>query len=154
MGHNPALDAALKCLLGVHQSLISGKLMSSHEDLRDCHPAVSLIRKDLSFFRHRTPSETICAAMILCLYEVGYRKKGLLLILTTNSAQTVFNQDRTVWMTHARGVSAILQAWGPNCIVTEFYLALFTSHYETSVSVPRCLIIESDCVQGVVLYIW
>jgi hypothetical protein len=70
VGHNPALDAALRCLLGAHQNILSWKSTSFDEDLKKYIYALSLIRRDLDRLQSRTPSETVCAAMMLSTYEV------------------------------------------------------------------------------------
>ena len=72
LGYNPALDASLKCLLSVHQSLLGLNRHCFEEDLRSYNQAVSLIREDLRSFQKRVPSETVCAAMILLSCEVGF----------------------------------------------------------------------------------
>ena len=74
VGHNPALDAALRCLLVAHQGLTSRRTTSFHQDLHDYNEALSLVRKDLDLLRDKTPSETVCAAMILSTYEVCWRR--------------------------------------------------------------------------------
>ena len=71
VGHNPALDASLRCLLSIHQSLLSQKGNCFGEDLRSYNQAVSLIREDLCLFQPRVPSETVCAALILLSCEVS-----------------------------------------------------------------------------------
>jgi hypothetical protein len=70
VGHSPALDAAVKCLLGAHQNLISGIETSCNKDLLNYNHALSLIRKDLSHVKSRTTTETVCASLLLCRYEV------------------------------------------------------------------------------------
>ena len=73
LGHNAALDAAVKCLLGAHQTFIAGNRTSSDQDVKSYNHAMSLIRTDLNQLQRRTPSETIYASMLLCRYEVRLR---------------------------------------------------------------------------------
>lgn len=72
VGHNPALDAALRCLLHVHRQVCSNEVARLHEDFQSYSQALSLIRKDITRFQSKTPSETLCAAMLLSLYEVRF----------------------------------------------------------------------------------
>ncbi|KAN0114622.1 hypothetical protein V8E51_004166 [Hyaloscypha variabilis] len=115
VGHSPALDAAVKCLLDAHQRFIVGKISSCDEHLRNDNHAMYLIRKDLNQLRSRTPSETVCASMLLCRYEV-------------------LNRDTRAWFTHAGGVAALIKAWGPDRITSDFDLALFKSNYGSIIS--------------------
>lgn len=39
------------------------------------------------------------------------------------------------WITHAGGVAAILECWGPDRFVSDFEMALFVSHYGSIVSI-------------------
>ncbi len=71
VGHSPALDAAVECLLDVHQRFIIGKSCSCDEDLKNYNHTMYLIRKDLNQLRSLTPPETVCASMLLCRYEVS-----------------------------------------------------------------------------------
>jgi hypothetical protein len=36
---------------------------------------------------------------------------------------------RHSWVAHAGGVTALIEAWGPDRIVTDFDLILFITHY-------------------------
>ncbi|KAE9379533.1 hypothetical protein N431DRAFT_500082 [Stipitochalara longipes BDJ] len=115
VGHNPALDAAVKCLLGAHKSFIARSKTSCNDDLRNYNHALSLIRKDLNQYQSRTPSETICAAMLLCRYEI-------------------LKLDSAAYLTHAGGVAALVEACGPHRITSDFDFALFRSNYPSIIS--------------------
>jgi hypothetical protein len=72
VGHNTAIDAALRCLLSDHQNLLSQDSSAFKEGrnyLSNYNQAVYLIRKDLNLQR-KVSSETVCAAMILMSCEV------------------------------------------------------------------------------------
>lgn len=70
IGHNRALDAAVICLLQSHQSLLYHRKDLYTYGLNNYHKAVALIRKDINDRQTETPSETVCAALVLSFYEV------------------------------------------------------------------------------------
>ena len=70
VGHNPALDAAVKCVLGAHQNFISGNEAPRDKSLFDYALAISLIRQDMNRLRNATSAETVCSCLLLCSYEV------------------------------------------------------------------------------------
>jgi hypothetical protein len=71
IGHNAALDAALKALLDVHGQFLRSGRNTKTNDMGHYAEALCLIRKDLDLQRSKTSSETVCAAHILALYEVS-----------------------------------------------------------------------------------
>ncbi|KAE9381134.1 hypothetical protein N431DRAFT_490578 [Stipitochalara longipes BDJ] len=117
VGHNLALDAALRCTLSSHHNFIAGKLDTGVEALKDYHQALCMIRRDVNHFQERTPSETICAALLLSHHETFRQTSG----------------DKG-FIAHAGGVSAIIEAWGPERINSDFDLAIFGSHYGSCVA--------------------
>lgn len=70
IGHNRALDAAIRCLLQSHSSLLYNRKSPYTESLESYNKAVTLIRRDLHDKGTKTPSETVCAALVLSFYEV------------------------------------------------------------------------------------
>ena len=72
IGHNSALDAAMRCLVRAHQSLLCQGKKAVVKYLDDYNEAVALIRKDLNHGQAQTSSETVCAALILSSYEVRF----------------------------------------------------------------------------------
>ncbi|CZR59528.1 uncharacterized protein PAC_09422 [Phialocephala subalpina] len=113
IGYNSALDAAVRCLVQAHQYLLCQGKKTVVECLDDYNEAVALIRKDLNHGQAQTSSETVCAALILPSYEI-YR-----------------NDQCRAWMTHAGGVAAILECWGPDHITSDFEMAIFVPHYSS-----------------------
>ncbi|KAF8855505.1 hypothetical protein BDZ45DRAFT_746402 [Acephala macrosclerotiorum] len=111
IGHNGALDAAVRRLLQTHQSLMAQHRHPDVECLDDYNEAVGLIRKDLNKGQAKTSSQTVCAALILSSYEI-YKKDHC-----------------RAWITHTGGVAAILECWGPDRITSDFEMAIFASHY-------------------------
>lgn len=69
IGHNRALDAAVRCLLEAHHAVLCDKDVHT-EGLHSYNESVALIRKDLNDRQTQTTSETVCAALILSTYEV------------------------------------------------------------------------------------
>lgn len=71
IGQNAALDAALRALLHEHQTFLTyGSDMRTSDDVKDYSEALRLIRNDLTSHRNKTSTETVCAALVLGLYEV------------------------------------------------------------------------------------
>jgi hypothetical protein len=70
VGHNLALDSALKCILLAHKNFLGRGKSSKQEDVKYYDEAVSLVRRDLERHQSKTSSETLCASMILGTYEV------------------------------------------------------------------------------------
>lgn len=90
VGHSAALDAALRALLHEHRAFIEyGSSVRTSEDVKDYSEALRLIRNDLTSHRSKTSTETICAALVLGLYEVRcHRFPCSRLLLTFKALQT------------------------------------------------------------------
>ncbi|KAF2104900.1 hypothetical protein NA57DRAFT_71101 [Rhizodiscina lignyota] len=126
IGINAALDAAVRALLESHRLMLLHKTAYQTKDVRHYAQALTYIRNDLDELRSKTPSETVCAALILALYEL-------------------FNEDvrKKAWVAHAGGVSALIKSWGPDHIATEFDLSIFASHYGSIIITS--ILREEDC---------
>jgi hypothetical protein len=70
IGHNKALDAAVRCLLQAHHAMLYDRDIHT-EGLESYNESIALIRRDLQDQQARTTSETVCAALILSTYEVS-----------------------------------------------------------------------------------
>ena len=92
VGHNAGLDAALRCFLSAHRNLLRKESAHVREcEVQDYNQALRLIRQDIEVARDKTPSETVCAAMILASYEVGIPAQNsacCLLMTGSSSGQT------------------------------------------------------------------
>lgn len=78
VGNNAALDAALRCFLSAHRNLLPiGSACRREQELQDYNNAICLVRRDIEIARDKTSSETVCAAMILANYEVGFYAQTL-----------------------------------------------------------------------------
>lgn len=71
VGHNPALDAALRAFLHAHKQFLECGPNTRTNDCGDYAEALYFIRKDLDLNRSNASSETVCAAHILANYEVS-----------------------------------------------------------------------------------
>lgn len=69
IGTNAALDAAVRALLETHRLMLVHRT-ASQTNVDYYTEAITLIRRDLDRLREKTPSETVCAALILSVYEV------------------------------------------------------------------------------------
>lgn len=71
IGTNAALDAAIRCLLETHRLALCGVAENSEKDLYHYAEALTLVQQDIDHFCEETPPGTVCAAVILALYEVS-----------------------------------------------------------------------------------
>ncbi|KAH8807529.1 hypothetical protein F5884DRAFT_789454 [Xylogone sp. PMI_703] len=128
IGHNEALDAAVQCLLRGHDKLLRRAPRSQTGGLNSYVYALSLLRRDIENVGkdpNIQAAELVCAAMVLSSYEL-------------------FKYETArAWIAHAGGVSAIIRAWGPERIVSDFDISLFTSHY--GAIVMSSLFTGQDC---------
>lgn len=114
IGQNAALDEAVRCLLEGHGKLLRQELRKQTRGLDRYVHALALLRRDLERLGKDPEIRTadlVCAAMVLSIYE----------LFKFETAKA--------WIAHAGGVSAIIHAWGPQQIVSEFDMSLFTTHY-------------------------
>ncbi|KAE9362811.1 hypothetical protein N431DRAFT_499171 [Stipitochalara longipes BDJ] len=125
IGHNAALDAAVKCMLDKHRIILTQKIPPVDTDLRYYDRAVALLRRDLTVFGSETPPETVCAAHLLLCYE-GFR-----------------GDARITWMSHAGGAAALLEAWGPQRFNSQFKRAILMSNHGAIIA--SCIFARKEC---------
>lgn len=70
IGENEALDTSVRALLETHRLSLFGESGFRAKDLSRHTRALGLIQRDLNQLRGRAASTTVCAAIILALYEV------------------------------------------------------------------------------------
>ena len=112
LGQNKALDAAVDTFLHSYQCMQRGEKILRQSELVRYASAIKLLREVVSTPDEATTSETMCAALLLYQYEVMKRQPTTVCVMTL-----------------AGGVSAILEAWGPTRIKTQFEYGLFMSHF-------------------------
>ncbi|KIV77624.1 hypothetical protein PV11_09412 [Exophiala sideris] len=125
IGHSATLSAALKCMLRGHDRILSPRSMTEGE-IRDYSKALALLNQDIALKRDKASSETACAAMILSILEIVARR-----------------DIKHCWVTHAGGVAALLEARGPDSIVSEFDFSIFYHQYSTIIM--TCIFGQRDC---------
>ncbi|RFU27823.1 hypothetical protein B7463_g8509, partial [Scytalidium lignicola] len=114
IGHNAALDAAVGCLLQGHAKLLRREPRRKTSGLDSYVQSLALLRRDLEKIG-KDPNiqapELVCVVIVLSIYEL-------------------FKYETArAWIAHAGGISAIIKAWGPQQIMSDFDMALFTAQY-------------------------
>ncbi|KAL6701538.1 hypothetical protein J3F84DRAFT_399269 [Trichoderma pleuroticola] len=110
LGHNPALDVAVECLLQSHTQLLEATQFSQ----LSTHPSPEYIRA-LQTLQNviadpilGTSAETVCATMLMAYYEMISPER--------RSHQ---------YIAHAGGASKLISVRGPWCVRTSFEYNLF-----------------------------
>lgn len=71
IGHNAALDAAIFCLVQAHSAMLHSMSRALKVDPRYCLNAVQKLQLCLQYPEGAVSSNTLCAALVLSLLEVG-----------------------------------------------------------------------------------
>lgn len=129
LGRNVALDASVSCMLQYYMFAARGQPQNRALELTRYCTAIQALRGDLASTDHTgvhsVSSETISAALILARYEL-FRPSSMFSCVTI-----------------AGGVSAIFKGLGPTRVVSDFELAIFTTHYPTIIS--QALLLGQEC---------
>lgn len=147
LGHNPVLDNAMAAF-SLH---ILGK---SNDDKSLIHHSRTIYGQSLVALQRalRDPaewrsSETLCATMTLCLFEVGRKlcQQAFGTFLCSRLTQTVLHKklfagttNANSWMKHAAGVSWLMQQRGPDAHKDPWDCNMLRSFRAITVSLLYC----------------
>lgn len=128
LGRDEALDAVVECFITsyAHRQFKQAESYPQRSlELLAYGTAVKALRKAMALPLSQDCEETLCAALLLYLYEF-------------------FLQRPTVTcVTLAGGVTSIFQAWGPSRIISTFTLAIFEAHFISMIS--HALFFGTEC---------
>lgn len=130
LGRSQALDAAVKCFMCSYSAITVRQPRSQQLELAQYGTAISTLRQELASCEPNglfsTPSETLCASLLLAQYEV-FQPTGA-----------------HSYVQLAGGVSAIFKACGPSRVISsEFELAIFNTQYPTIIT--QCMLNGQPC---------
>jgi hypothetical protein len=141
LGYNRALDAAVDCTVCIFNALILQETMKQREARRKYIKALLILQNVLNG-PDALSAETLCAMMVLSLYEVGdgylwfLRSAGL--VFSTDYRKEIMNEDgQNAWIKHAGGSSRLVSCRGPLRFNTEFECAML--HAQVPPLVSLCL---------------
>jgi hypothetical protein len=119
-GKSKALDAAMTCFTTQQIGTACDDQQMLRYGRSSYVQALVQLQKSLNNPVEAVKSETMCAAMLLCIYEVGSAndedRTYRLIFVQLFAGTTAFNS----WMKHAAGISRLMQFRGPDQFYNEF----------------------------------
>ncbi|KAL6816710.1 hypothetical protein J3E69DRAFT_375312 [Trichoderma sp. SZMC 28015] len=110
LGHNPALDVAVECLLQCHTQLLEANQFSqpSTQPSPEYMRALQILQNVIADPVLGTSADTVCATMLMAYYEMIAPEKR-----------------PHQYIAHAGGASKLISVRGPQCVRTNFEYKLF-----------------------------
>lgn len=146
LGHNPALDLAVECLLQSHAQLLETNLLcqTDPQPSPEYMKAIQTLQNVIADPVLGTSAETVCATMLMAYYEVRpsnfVRFFRLMLIPFYDLAQMIILERRSrQYVAHAGGASKLISIRGPERVRTNFEYSLFRTQHGRIVSITMSL---------------